>query len=147
MHIGSNSAIITDVASLLESGEVTAAHGGKGKDIIAEDENEDPAVSQTAVVTHLYPADCPNLPSAMKSVITSFVDHQAEEKEEGKQRINRECASVGRRFGSHSTQYPTRQNANRRLLWQTLTLTYSGFGTRPYPTSTVCDSSRQVDCF
>lgn len=134
MHIGSNSAIITDVTSLLESGEVTAAHNVNRKNIIAEDENEDPAVSQTAVVTHLYPADCPNLLSAMKSIITSFVDRQAEGKEEGKQRINCECASVGRGFGSHVTQYPTRQNANQRLLWRTLTLTCSEFGTRPYPT-------------
>jgi origin recognition complex subunit 3 len=41
--------------------------------LVDETEEDDPPPS--SYITHLYPSDCSNIMSAMKNLVTGFVDH------------------------------------------------------------------------
>jgi hypothetical protein len=62
-RIGSSTSqgFIANVATRLEA------------NLIEETEDEDPPPS--SYITHLYPSDCPNIMSAMKTLVTGFVNH------------------------------------------------------------------------
>ena len=63
---------MSDVVVLLEQNKVP---DNKGKSKMAK-EVEDVGPS---IVSHIYPADCPNILTAMKSIITSFVSRREDE--------------------------------------------------------------------
>lgn len=76
---GSNSSVVSDVvASLERHGRTTASGGGDAH--------------SACIISQLYPADCPNLMTAMKSLVTSFVDRTDEDGEQDNHGIR--CKSL-----------------------------------------------------
>lgn len=63
---------MSDVVALLETSN--AIHG---KSKVRMDEETDQA--SLSIVSHLYPADCTNILTAMKSIVTSFTDRRHDE--------------------------------------------------------------------
>lgn len=44
-------------------------------EIVHAEEAEDDDSPPGSYITHLYPSDCPNVMTAMKALVTGFVDH------------------------------------------------------------------------
>ncbi|KAI0696528.1 hypothetical protein BC835DRAFT_1305590 [Cytidiella melzeri] len=85
---GGGHSVISDVVATLErrkkrepSQGGTRQRRNKGKDRMVEDE-DDTREEHHVLVTHLHPADCVNITSAMKAMIAGFVDRQDAEEEE-----------------------------------------------------------------
>ncbi|PSS37968.1 hypothetical protein PHLCEN_2v186, partial [Hermanssonia centrifuga] len=87
---GGNHTIISDVVHAID-GPIDDSFGadtlsGKGKERVREDDEEEGRLAHGGrvasggdVMAHVHSADCPNLMSAMKTIITGFVDCQPED--------------------------------------------------------------------
>ena len=79
--------VISDVIAVLEYRRKRAApqRGGRSKRtkgkarMVEEDESSEDI---HCLVTHLHPSDCANLASAMRAIVTGFVDRQDEGEED-----------------------------------------------------------------
>ncbi|KAF7789989.1 hypothetical protein EIP86_000937 [Pleurotus ostreatoroseus] len=82
---GGTNAVIADVINTLnkDNPSPTSQNGkGKGK-MPVRDANAIQDFTGEVVAAHVYPADCPNLISAMKSIICGFIDKSGSDDEEG----------------------------------------------------------------
>ncbi|KAI0080397.1 hypothetical protein K474DRAFT_1769394 [Panus rudis PR-1116 ss-1] len=83
---GGKSAVISDVLETLENDIHPQTNGkGKGKAVNGRATTSTTRTEETSpktIVTHVRPAECPNLMSTMKTIITGFVERRAEEEDE-----------------------------------------------------------------
>lgn len=126
---GGGYSVISDVLATLEprrnresgrKGTKQKQRKGKGR-MVKEDELPEGLYS---LVTHLHPADCPNLTSAMKSLVSAFVDKQEEEEEEEQALLINRASSIGATQSiqfTYFSQFPVPQGGKRQLLWPFLT--------------------------
>ena len=90
---GGSSSVVSDVVARLEQPLVQhSTHTkAKGRSKVRKHSVD---TERTCIVSHLYAADCPNLQSAMKAIVTSFVDRQVDESEEEQGCIQCTCCCL-----------------------------------------------------
>lgn len=76
---GGSHSVIADVVAMLDP-KTTAQRanrkGRKGKGRMVEDSDDEANNTTHALVTHVHPTDCTTIMSAMKAIVTGFVDKQ-----------------------------------------------------------------------